>query len=397
MKMNLQYKNCPLPIAYCLLFIACCLLQMETIAQTIERQKIAIFSPLYLDSAFDVTGKFRYEKVGAKFSNAGLDFYYGAQLALDSLKKRGAPLEVFFYDTKGKETINQQLEKNELADVDLIIAHSNSAETRTLAEAAQQKKIPFISATLPNDAGIFNNPYYVVLNSTLQAHVEGIYHFLQKYHTADKIIVFRKTGTQEDKIKDYFEEFSKSTTSGKLNIKFVNAGIFFNSQTIAANLDSTKKTVVIAGSLDESFGAKLVQTLSGLNKTYAVRLIGMPTWENFNFNKNSDLEIIYTNPFYYNRSTSLETQLSKEYSNYMNTKASEVFYRGYETTLRFGLLLLDTKQDISSNLSRKGNTVLTQFDIQPVFKEKTEMTLDYFENKHLYFIKVLNGVKNIIY
>lgn len=396
MKMNLQYKKGSLPVAYCLLLIASCFFQIKTSAQTTERQKIAIFTPLYLDSAFDDAGKFRYEKVGAKFSNAGLDFYYGAQLALDSLNKRGAPLEVFFYDTKGKESINQLLEKDELADVDLIIAQSNAVETRTLAEAAQQKKIPFISATLPNDAGIFNNPYYVVLNSTLQTHVEGIYRFLQKYHSADKIIVLKKAGTQEDKIKNYFEEFSKSTTSAKLNIKFIDAGTAFTSQTIAANLDSTKRTVVIAGSLDENFGTKLIQTLSGLNKTYPVRLIGMPTWENFNFNKNSDLEIIYTNPFYYNRSTSLETQLTKEYNNYMSTKASEVFYRGYETTLRFGLLLLDTKKDISSNLSRKGNTVLTQFDIQPVFKEKSEMTLDYFENKHLYFIKVLSGVKNII-
>ena len=403
MKMNLRYNrrlmqiaDCRLSIANCLLFFAFCFLQINANAQNIERQKIAIFTPLYLDSAFDATGKFKYEKTGAKFSNAGLDFYYGVQLALDSLKKRGAPLEVFLYDTKGKETISQQLEKEELANVDLIIAQSNAAETRILAEAALHKKIPFISATLPNDAGVFNNPYYVVLNSTLQAHAEGIYQFLQKYHSTDKIIFFRKAGVQEDQIKNHFEEISKSITAAKLNIKFVDAGINFTPQTIVAHLDSTKRNIIIAGSLDENFGTRLVQTLAGLNKTYPVRLIGMPTWENYNFSKATDLEIIYTNPFYYGRITSLETQLTKEYSNRMSTKASEVFYRGYEVTLRFALLLLDTKKDIASNLSRKGNTVLTQFDIQPVFKEKTDMTLDYFENKHLYFIKVFGGVKNII-
>jgi len=45
-------------------------------AQEIKRHKIAIFTPLYLDSAFDAGGNFRYEKTGARFVNAGLDFYY---------------------------------------------------------------------------------------------------------------------------------------------------------------------------------------------------------------------------------------------------------------------------------------------------------------------------------
>jgi hypothetical protein len=49
---------------------------------------------------------------------------------------------------------------------------------------------------------------------------------------------------------------------------------------------------------------------------------------------------------------------------------------------------------VASSLTRKGNTVITQFDIQPVFKDRSDMNLDYFENKHLYFIKLLGGVKN---
>src|SRR3954469_15472544 len=94
-------------------------------AQDSTRHQIAIFTPLYLDSAFDVAGNFKYEKTGAKFVNPGLEFYYGAQLAIDSLQKRGAPLEIFVYDTRSKESIGQQLAKPELNDLELIIAESN--------------------------------------------------------------------------------------------------------------------------------------------------------------------------------------------------------------------------------------------------------------------------------
>jgi hypothetical protein len=359
--------------------------------------KIAIFTPLYLDSAFDATNNFRYDKSGAKFTTQGLDFYIGAQLALDSLQKRGAALEVFVCDSKANASITDQLDKPELSGLELIIAQSNLAETKTLAEAAQHKKIPFISTTLPNDAGVNNNPYFVILNCTLQSHVEAIYRFLQKYHSLDKIVVFRKTGTQEDLIKSHFTDFSKSTASVPLNIKFVDLRPDFTPSSLVSYLDSTRRTVCIAGSLDESFGTRLTQALASLNNRYPVRLMGMPTWDNLNFTKLSDLEIIYTNPFFYSRNTQLETALSNEYNNRMNTKPSDLFFRGYETTLRFALLLLDTNKDLTSSLTRKGNTVLTQFDIQPVFKDHSTMTLDYFENKHLYFIKVFGGVKNIIY
>lgn len=388
MGMNLNFKRIYLLAAYCLLLIA-------VHAQEMKKHKIAIFTPLYLDSAFDAAGNFRYEKTGAKFAGQGLDFYYGVQLAVDSLEKRGTPLEVFICDSRSKEGISYQFAKPEMRDVEMIIAQTNAAETKVLAEGALRRKIPFISSTFPNDAGVDNNPDFVILNTTLKSHVEGIYRFLQKYHSLDNIVVFRKPGTQEDLLKNYFLEFTKAF-SVPLKIKFVDVGMDFLPSTLAAQLDSTKRTVVVAGSLDESFATKLTQTLAGLNDKYPVRVMGMPTWENYNFNRAKDLEIIYTTPFYYNRSSELENSLAAQYNAVLSAKPSDLFFRGYETTLRFGMLLAETGKDVASNLTKKGNTVFTQFDIQPVFKGPS-MTLDYFENKHLYFIKVFGTVKNILY
>ncbi|MGZ3925250.1 MAG: ABC transporter substrate-binding protein [Flavisolibacter sp.] len=366
-------------------------------AQQTGKHKIAIFTPLYLDSAFDAMGNFRFEKTGAKFTNPGLDFYYGAQLALDSLQRTGAPLEVFFCDSRGKESINYQLAKPEMRDVQMIIAQTNAPETRLLAEVALHRKIPFISTTFPNDAGIDNDPYFVILNTTLKAQTEGIYHFLQKYHSLDKIVVFRKPGPQEDLLKSYLNEVIKTSVPGPLNIKYVDIAADYAPQTLAAQLDSTRRTVVVAGSLDESFAVKLTQTLSALNNKYPVRVIGMPTWENFNFSRARDLEIIYTTPFNYDRTSSLQANLSNQYVKTMAGKPSDLFFRGYETTLRFANLLLESGKDVASNLTKKENPIFTPFDIQPVFKDQTKMSLDYFENKHLYFIKIFGTVKNVLY
>lgn len=366
-------------------------------AQEFVRHKIAIFTPLYLDSAFDASGNFKYERSGAKFSYPGLDFYYGAQLALDSLQKRDAPLDVYIYDSRSRQGIARQLARPEMNDVEMIIAQTNAPETKYLADAALRKKIPFISATFPNDAGVYNNPYFVILNTTLQAHVQGIYQFLQKYHSREPIVMFRKAGMQEDLLKNYFTDYSRTTVSTPLNIRYVDLPSNFTARTLAGFLDSTARTVCIAGSLDESFAMKLTQALATLNPTYPVRVMGMPTWENYNFSKTSELEIIYTTPFFYNNNSELEKNLSSQYSEALSFKPSDLFFRGYEATLRFALLLLETGMDVSSNLTLKGNTVFTPFAIQPVFKDQSKMELDYFENKHLYFIKVFGSTKNVLY
>lgn len=372
-------------------------------AQTpaLVRHKIAIFAPIYLDSAFDAATTYRFGTMFPRFSNPGLEFYQGAQMALDSLKKLGAPLDVYVYDSRSAKTpLPQALNNPEIKDAELLIAHATQPDVRVLADAAQQRKIPFISASLPNDAGVQNNPYLVILNATLRTHCEGIYRYLQRYHPTDKIIVFQKSGPQEDQIREYLQDIAKNTAALPLKLEFKNIGTDFDYNTLAKNLDSTKTTVCMAGSLDEDFGLNLAQNLASLRATYPVSIIGMPTWDaaskEFTKPDYKDIEIVYSTPFYYARPNLLTTRLATEFESETSGKPSDMFYRGYETTLRFAQLLLDSTKDVASNLSRKGNNVFTAFDIEPVFLNKKTMTLDYFENKKLYYVKIVNGVKTVL-
>ena len=364
-----------------------------------QRHKVAIFAPLYLDSAFSYSGNYNYNKSFPKFLNPGVEFYQGAQAALDSLQKQGAPLEVFVYDTKSATApLQQQLHSPEFAGMEMMIAQSNATETKQLADLAQSKKIPFISATLPNDAGAAGNPYFVVLNTTLQGHIEGIYKLLQRSYATDNIVVFRKAGVQEDAIKTNFIEYGKVATGSPLKIKFVDVGVDFTPQMLTAHMDSTRRNVIVAGSMEEYFATKLASTLAPLAKKYPTLLVGMPTWDNINFNKPEfkGLEIVYSTPFFYNRLTLLESKLASDFEKNIGSRPTDMYFRGYETVLRFALLLLDTNKDFASNLTRKGNIVFTRFDIQPVFKDKKAMTLDYFENKNVYFVRVSGGTKRLM-
>ena len=219
------------------------------------KHKIAIFAPLYLDSAFNEDNDYRFAKnVFPKYINPGLEFYEGAQLALDSLEKEFAALEVYIYDTRSTtESLAQQLSQPEMNDVELIIAHCASSEIRQFAEAGLKRNIPVINVNLPTDGGVTNNPFYVVLNPTLRTQCEGIYKYIQKYYSQKPVVVFRKKGSLEDRVKTYFDDFTRNTTTTTLKLKYVELTDSFTMNQLSPYLDTLTQTTCIAGSLDENF------------------------------------------------------------------------------------------------------------------------------------------------
>ncbi len=367
-------------------------------AQTeIRKHKVAIFAPLYLDSAFGYNDEYRYAKnVFPKYINPGLEFYEGAQLAIDSLNKEGAPLEIFIYDTRSsKQSIAQQLNKAESDSIELIIAHSSSQEIKIFADAGLKRNIPVINVNLPNDGGTSANPFFVVLNSTLKTQCEGIYKHIQKYYSLNPIVVFRKKGQLEDRLKMYFDDFSKSTVAVPLKMKYVELTDSFTITQLRAHLDTTNQTLCIAGSLDENFGRRLVKQLSLLKKQkYQATVMGMPTWDNikdFNKSEYKGVEIIYSTPFYHSKVDKISQGITNYFNTVMFARPSDMVFRGYEVTWKYAKLLMQYGKDISSNLGNKQYKVFTDYDIQPNIN-KQSMTLDYFENKKLYFLKWQDGV-----
>ena len=376
--------------------IACCVLSIAASGQDSAKHQVAIFAPLYLDSAFDNFNNYRYDKQFPKFINPGLEFYEGAQLALDSLAKEGVQLEVFVFDTRsGKESLAQQLEKPEMNEVELILAYATPQETWSIANAARIKKIPCINVNLPNDAGITNNPYFVLLNSTLQTHLDRLYKYIQKNYALNPIIVFRKKGQTEDIIKSTFEDAGKATGAVPLKIKYVDLPDNFSVNQLTSKLDSNEHTVCIAGTLDENFARRLSIQLASISKDYPLTLVGMPTFDNltkdFTGTAYKGLEIVYSTPFYNSRMDKVSQDITNYFSTKMYARPSDMVMRGYEATWRFSKLLLEYGKELSSNLSHKAFNVFRELDIQPVINKQTT-TLDYFENKKLFFVKWQDGI-----
>lgn len=370
-------------------------------ADTIQRKlAVAIFTPLYLDSAFDYGNVYRYGKTFPKFINPGLEFYEGASLAIDSLKKEGAELDFYVFDTRSaKKSLVKLLQDTVLNNIDLFIGHVSAYEARLLADAAGKKGVPFINSNFPNDAGVTNNPNYVILNSTLITHIRSLYRFLQRNFALSPITIFtKKSGPLEDVLKDYIAEIEKTTGSVPLKIEYVTLDPTFTAKTISQYLDSNTTNVVIGGSLDTHFGQLLVQELASISNSYATTIFGMPTWDILDFTKPAfkNLEIYYSTPFYISPVNKIATVLTANYKSRFYVKPTDMVLRGYESVFRFTKLLLQHKSNLRTFLSDKKYSIFTDFDIQPVVNNQTQ-AVQYFENKKIYFVKKIDGIVKAVY
>ena len=358
----------------------------------LKTYRVGIFSPLYLDSAFS-ENDYQLGKKFPKFAQQGLDFVQGAQIALDSMPLPNGNILANIYDSKAEiNNISWLISNHKLDSMDLLIGAVKDAEYLQLAGFAKQKNIPFISASYPNDGGVSNNPFLVIVNSTLRAHCETIYSYLLQNHGTDKIFLCRKKGAQEDKIYEYFRHINEADGKPLLNIETIN---FEDDYSILQNkLDSNRKTILIGGSLNEGFATDLTTIASELYETYQIEMIGMPNWDIFSGLKKSSLKdfpIYYTTPFNNAKTDIYSKKIKQIYSKKYKGIPSDMTYKGFESVFVFARLITRYPDDFMSHLNDYSYKVFNEYNFKAVYVNKNNNIPDYFENKRLYFMKIYNG------
>ncbi|UEG48573.1 hypothetical protein LK994_07980 [Ferruginibacter lapsinanis] len=387
-------------IVISLLFISI-FFQKKMFAQTdstpiLKTYKVGIFAPLYMDSLFSTKGNFRYTKSIPKFVMPGIDFVQGAQIALDSMKIWNANIAAYIYDSKSSDQpISSLIDNKKLDSLDLIIGSVKDMEYKELADFAANKNIPFISATYPNDGGITANPFVVIANSTLKAHCEAIFTYTLQNHGTDKILLCRQKGVQEDKVASYFKLLNDQDGKNLLNIQTLNFDSTIDVEILKAKLDSNKQSVIIGGSLDEEFATKLTNACYSMSQSYAITLIGMPNWDGFKSlmskEEHEDFSVYFTTPYYNSKADNFSKVLTNGYLKKFKTKPSDMAFKGFECAHLFTKLLAKYPTDFMSHLNDKTFKVFSDFNFHPVMLKKGSTIPDYFENKHLYFVRILNG------
>ncbi|MFT3680412.1 MAG: ABC transporter substrate-binding protein [Ferruginibacter sp.] len=384
-----------------LFFLSAIFSLQQATAQTadstpVKRYRVGVFAPLYLDSVFSVAGNFRFKEGMPKFIVPAVDFINGVQAGLDSFKTEHENVDVYIYDTKSyTQPLSSLIRNKKLDSLDLLIGAVRDFEYKYLANLALAKHIPFISASYPNDGGVTENPFVVILNSTLKAHCEAIYSYLLQNHGTNKIFLCRRTGQQEDRVAGYFKAINEQDGKPLLNIQTINVDSAFTAATLKPKLDSNRHTVVIGASLDEGFANSLTAACYEFYEKYPLTLIGMPNWDGFKSlvkkDAYDDFPIFYTTPYFNTKNDENSKVVINAFAAKLKGKPSDMAFKGFECAQVFIKMLTKYPGDFMSHLNDKTFKMYSEYNLKPVMLKKTGTVPDYFENKHLFFVRILNG------
>lgn len=365
-------------------------------AQTTTLQKtyrVALFAPLYLDSAF--TGSMlRSQASLPKFAMGGIDFIQGAQIALDTLDLKGRHVQAYIYDSKSfKRPVSWLIKNKELDNIDLIIGSVKEPEYSLLAQFALQRNIPFVSATYPNDGRIRKNPFLIIINSTLKTHCENIFNYILQKHGTDNIYLIKQKN--DNRIDNYFKEINLTDGKPLLKIKTIMLDSSISSAGLRYLIDTTRPIVIIGASLDETFAQKLADACYPIQKTNPLIYIGMPNWDGFRswYKKDAytDFPIRYTTPHYDVKNDAFSDYLESKYFQLYRAKPSDMASKGFEAAYYFISVLLNHHGDFMQNINDTSYAPLHNFNFRPVYHNGKDTIPDYFENKHLFIMQILNG------
>lgn len=346
-------------------------------------KNIAVLAPLFLDSAFDASGNFKYGKTIPGFFVPGLDVYNGLYYAIDSLKKEGISINFHLFDTRSSLKIDAAGKLDTLKSMDMILGYVNLNEAAMLARFAANAKIPFYNLNLPNDGGSTNNPYLFILNPTLSAHINAIYKHLQKNFPLANITVLKKMGTQEEKLVNLFQDAEKYTASQPLKWKFETVVDSLSQQQTEVLLDTTKTNLLILASLDLNWSSVICKQLAGLSKNYTISAIGMPNLESVDFNKPQykGLDLSFGSALQPQPDGKSAALFQQQFMARYFLKPGPMVYRSFEIAYLLA-------KELATKGSCKGYrpTVFSAVDLVPVRNRKTG-NIDYYENQRIEFIR----------
>jgi hypothetical protein len=355
--------------------------------------KIAVFAPLAIDDAFtnnefSVTGTSL-----PKSMLAGLEFYNGLMMGVDSLNKAGLTnISLNIYDTKSNnKTIESIVSSVEFSNTKLIIASlQQRGDIKILANYANQNQIPFVSATLPNDGGISNNPYFFLFNPTLRSHCKALLQHLQLSYSKANVVYIYKEGSFEKMVADYCQQFNKEAIK-PFAWKQRLLTDSFSVNEVQVLLDSTKQNVIIGGVSNEAFVNRLINSSSVLKK-FKIAIIGLPTWEQLRIDEKmarKNLEVYFGSSYKFDKSSRIISTIDASYKTKFANKPSDMVYKGFEAFVKFASIVATNNGSFLETINKPTCKLFSFTNFIPVKQNDDATSIDYFENVGIEFLRKL--------
>ena len=351
---------------------------------------IALFLPFNIDEANPVDA----EKISSGNAELGnktsiaLQFYEGALLAIDSLKKLKFNAKIFVYDVDDKDStaIMTLLKRPELTKMDLIIGPLYGSSFMPVAKFAKEHTIPIVSPFTQVNKILFNNPYVCKVSPSVNLQVEQMAHFVTDTFRTQNIILVSSQNMREA---PFFNAFRKTANENLLKAGRAasdSVKLVFNINALQSMLHTEKINVVVLPSNNQSFVSDFISKLNVLHDKYKIVLFGMQSWiayDNMDYEYFNELAVHVPSSNFIDYEKPATKNFMKKYQERFKTDPEIYGFQGYDVTYYFLSALKKSGSgflnDLSTNYYNGIETGFhfSQFPSDCGFENKSVLILKY--------------------
>jgi LysM repeat protein len=278
---------------------------------------VALFLPFNLDSQTD--GK-------KSTSNAAIEYYMGAKLAIDSLSDLGFKAEFFIYDyfdkTKSLQTI---LEQKSFLAMDIIIAPLHQKEAEIVAEWALKNNVKMIySVTFSNFLFENKNAYAMVTNNNIL--LEKLAQELIRTKKDQQLVLVKSGNAADDLMYQHFLSAFRAEVALKYNSKIIEAN-YDNYKLFTKN---GRSTCFIFLSNEKE---KVIALLNHFKENELFQVVGLKEWIEFkeiNSEIKNKFSFYYMAPSYFSYNDPALKTFHKLYRKKYNADLTKMACLGYD-------------------------------------------------------------------
>lgn len=348
-----------------------------------DKYRIDVLAPLYLSELVQ-DGKVRGGRLPDKVMPY-LKFYEGLLIATDTLKKLGYKIDIFVYDVSDElESPATLVNTDAFAGSDMILGILSSNDFPLVANYARKHNINFVSALSPSNQGVTDNPYFTMLQPSLESHCSAIEGFIyKKYGNISPILMYRSKVTVDSIASSYFWE------RGAMEYRKLQCDVLPERDKILPMLVKDQKNIILVPILSDKYAESMITKLYEWFPDYEFEVWGMPSWDNMASLKKSDaypnVVVYFTNPYHFDPTTASGQAVVNAYKKKFGGKPDNMVFRGYETMFWYSYLLKKYGNIFNVQLWDNGGAPFTRFDVKLV--KDAQGKLMYYENKHVYLYR----------
>ncbi len=321
-----------------------------------------------------------------------LEFYRGAQIALDSLSKAGLNSEVFVYNV-GDDIVEtkETLKKAKRDSLDIIIGPMHKTSLALVSDEFKSSSTYIVSPNSFNNKVFEDNPRLIRSSAAQETMVRYLANYVAIQHQDDHVFMINTESPKDwplrkKMISSYNDAVGTFPNTHNDSIRSLTIDKL-ESDKVDSWLSKDGENVLVVPSNDLAFVSDFMTRLSLLDTAYSVRVYGMDKWVKFD-----NIEVEYKNRFH----------LRLVVPSFVDYEASDVsqfleLYRGkYQidpSSYEFGFLAFDLTFFFGSALLNYGTNFSIFFDqlemngVSGNYRFAKSTTGSELENKEVFIIE----------